>query len=83
MLSKELRIGYWAHRLYERLDNRQIERFYRFANNSGMPQLIAESADFSFDWHGRLILNILKHLAISIPAYAIKAISRHNTVTDN
>ena len=82
-LGKELRIGYWAHRLYQRLGNQQIERFYDFANNSGILQLIVNSQDFSFDWHGGLILNILKHLAVSVPVQTVKAISRCNTVMDN
>ena len=82
-LGKELRIGYLAHRLYERLGNQQIEYFYDFINNSGVPQLVTKSEDFSFDWHGGLILNILKHLAASIPIQMVKAISRRNAVVDN
>lgn len=79
-LDKELQTGYWARRLYERLGNRQIERLRNFISNNGIPQLITESEDFSFDWHGELILKMLKHLSVSIPTQAIKALSRHNAI---
>jgi flavin-dependent dehydrogenase len=77
-LGKELQVGYWAHRLYEKLDNRQIERLHNFINRNGIPQFIAELDDFSFDWHGELISKTLKHLAIAIPARAIKPPIKHN-----
>jgi digeranylgeranylglycerophospholipid reductase len=82
-LGKELQVGYWAHRLYEKLDNRQIERLHNFIRNNGMPQFIAELDDLSFDWHSELILKILKHLAASIPAQAIRPIIKHNTTTNS
>jgi len=77
-LSTELQIGHWAHRLYERLGNRQIERLHNFASNNGVPRLIAETEAFSFDWHGGLILRMLKHLTGSVPVQAVKALSRRN-----
>jgi digeranylgeranylglycerophospholipid reductase len=75
-LGRELRTGYWAHRLYERLNNRQIERLHTFASNNGIAQFITELGELSFDWHGQLILKTLKHLAVSIPAQAIKTLSK-------
>ena len=78
-LNKELQIGHWARRLYERLGNWQIERLHSLASNNGIPKLIAETEDFSFDWHGALILGMLKHLAGSAPVQALKALSRRNT----
>ena len=82
-LDKELQIDYWAHRLYGRLSNQQIERLHNFVDNNGIPQLITELESFSFDWHGELILKTLKHLAASIPSQAIKALSRHNATTSD
>ncbi|MFC2050096.1 NAD(P)/FAD-dependent oxidoreductase [Chloroflexota bacterium] len=81
-LGKELKVGYWAHRLYRKLDNRQIERLHNFIGNNGIPQFIAELDDFSFDWHSKLILKTLKHLAVSIPAQAIKPL-KHNATIDS
>ena len=79
-LHKELRTGYWAHRLYERLDNRHIESLHGFVSNNGIPQLITETEGFSFDWHSELILRMLKHLAFSVPFRAVKAFSRNRAV---
>jgi len=81
-LGKELQVGYWAHRLYKKLNNRQIERLHKFISNNGIPQFIAELDDFSFDWHSKLILKTLKHLAVSIPAQAIKPF-KHNATIDS
>jgi flavin-dependent dehydrogenase len=81
-LGKELKIGYWAHRIYRMLDNRQIERLYDFISHNDMPQFISELDDFSFDWHSELILKTLKHLAISIPAQMIKPMIKHKVTTD-
>jgi digeranylgeranylglycerophospholipid reductase len=72
-LGKELQAGYWARRLYKKLDNRQIERLHNFVSNNAIPQFIAGLDDFSFDWHSQLILKTLKHLAVTIPVQAIRA----------
>jgi digeranylgeranylglycerophospholipid reductase len=81
-LGKELQFGYWAHRFYKKLGNRQIERLHNIISNNGIPQFIAELDDFSFDWHSKLIVKTLKHLAVSIPTQAIKPL-KHNTTTDS
>jgi digeranylgeranylglycerophospholipid reductase len=81
-LGKELQVSYWAHRLYRKLDNRQIERLHNVISNNGIPQFIAELDDFSFDWHSKLILKTLKHLAVSIPTQAIKPL-KHNATIDS
>jgi digeranylgeranylglycerophospholipid reductase len=82
-LGKELQIGYWTRRLYKKLNNRQIESLHNFVSNNSIPQFIAELDDLSFDWHSELIFKILKHLAVSIPAQAIRPIMKHNTTTNS
>jgi digeranylgeranylglycerophospholipid reductase len=82
-LGKELIVGYWAHRIYRMLDNRHIERLHNFISHNGMPRFIAELDDFPFDWHSELILKTLQHLAISIPAQAIKPLLIKSKVTTN
>ena len=81
-LDKELRVGYWVHHLYDKLDNQQIERWHNFIVNNSIPQFIAELEDFSFDWHSELILKMLKHLAVALPARFSKATPRQNRTTD-
>jgi geranylgeranyl reductase family protein len=81
-LGKELKIGYWAHCIYQKLDNRQIERLHNFISHTGIPKFLAELDDFSFDWHSELILRTLKHLAVAIPAQAIRPLMKHNVTTN-
>ncbi|MCJ7515806.1 MAG: NAD(P)/FAD-dependent oxidoreductase [Dehalococcoidia bacterium] len=76
-LGREIKIGYWSHRIYRMLNNRQIEGLYNFISRNGMPQFIAELDDFPFDWHRDLILKTLKHLAVAIPEMAIKPLMKH------
>ena len=70
-LDRELRIGYWAHKLYGRLSNNQIERLTHFAGDNGISSLVAASSEFSFDWHSGLILKMMKHFAVNSPLQTI------------
>lgn len=72
-LGKELRVSYWANRIYGKLSNRQIDSLHYFISNNGLTQLIAELDDPYFDWHSELILKALKHLAVAIPVQLIKS----------
>ena len=81
-LGKELRLGYLAHRLYRALGNRQIENLYSLISQGGMPRFIAGLDEFPFDWHSRLILKTLKHLAATVPALAIRPLIRHKVQAD-
>ncbi len=70
-LGKEVTFGLWAHRFYRRLDNRQIESLHNLISRNGMPRFIAGLDEFPFDWHSRLILKTLGHLALSLPYLAL------------
>jgi digeranylgeranylglycerophospholipid reductase len=60
-LSKELEIGYWARKTYERLSDRQIENIFDIIKENNIHESILQSPDFSFDWHGDSILRALKN----------------------
>ncbi len=60
-LSKELEIGYWARKTYERLNDRQIENVFDIIKENNIHESILQSPDFSFDWHGHSILRALKN----------------------
>jgi digeranylgeranylglycerophospholipid reductase len=60
-LSRELEIGYWARKTYERLDDRQIENIFDIIQANNIHEAILKSPDFSFDWHGDSILRALKN----------------------
>ena len=60
-LSKELQIGYWARKTYERLDDKQIENIFDIMQADKIHEAILQSPDFSFDWHSESILRALKN----------------------
>lgn len=62
-LGRELRIGYLARRLYQRMSNHRIDKIFDIVESRGIHQALLESPDLSFDWHGDVILAGLKHLA--------------------
>lgn len=71
-LGRELRTGYWARRFYETLSDRQIDRLFDIIKSSGIARAIVEADDFSFDWHGRLILNMLGNQVLSEAVKVLK-----------
>jgi len=60
-MSKEISLGYWARQLYAKLSDQQIEQIFHVVNSDGIAESWLNSPDFSFDWHGKLILAALKH----------------------
>jgi digeranylgeranylglycerophospholipid reductase len=59
-LSRELQIGYWARKTYEKLSDRQIEHILDIVQRNNIHEALLKSHDFSFDWHGDSILRALK-----------------------
>ena len=60
-IRRDLRIGYGARLLYEAMGDRQLERLLSaFASQEVQGDLI-DSREFSFDWHGGVILRALRH----------------------
>jgi len=60
-MGKELSRGYWARWAYAKLSDRQIEGIFNILNSGGMAEALLNSGNFSFDWHSRLILAVLRH----------------------
>jgi len=59
-IGKELSRGYWARWAYAKLSDRQIEGIFSVLDSSGMAEALLNSNNFSFDWHSRLILAVLR-----------------------
>ena len=59
-MGKELSRGYWARWAYTKLSDRQIERIFSMVDSNGMTEALFNSDNFSFDWHSRLILTVLR-----------------------
>jgi digeranylgeranylglycerophospholipid reductase len=59
-MGKELSRGYWARWAYGKLGDRQIEGIFNIFDSNGMAESLLNSGKFSFDWHSRLILTVLR-----------------------
>jgi digeranylgeranylglycerophospholipid reductase len=71
-LGKELMIGYYARRFYERLSDRQVDRAFDIVKSNHIDEALLEEDSF-FDWHGKAVLKLLGHRAISRAINTIKA----------
>ena len=60
-MGKELSRDYWARWAYAKLSDRQIEGIFNILDSGGMTEALLNSSNFSFDWHSRLILTVLRH----------------------
>ncbi len=58
-LGRELRIGYWARKLFERLSDRQIDRIFEIVKADGMDKTLLEAEELSFDWHSKVIMRLI------------------------
>lgn len=64
-LAQELKICYWARKLYQRLSDDQIDKIFDTIISKGIAKELLESNDLSFDWHGKLILRLLGKQVLS------------------
>jgi len=64
-LGGELRTGYWARRLFERLSGEQIDLIFKIIKSSGIDETLLKSEDLSFDWHSRAIKKLFSYQAVA------------------
>ncbi len=64
ILKHELAIDYWAHRFYQRLTDKQIEHIFQVILRHGIHESLLTSPDITFDWHGKVILDAIKHRSL-------------------
>ena len=64
-LGWELRIDYWARKLYESLSDAQIDHVFDIIISRGIDKAFLEDEDLSFDWHGAVILRLIGHRVLS------------------
>jgi flavin-dependent dehydrogenase len=62
MIGRELRLGWWGHRLYSRLSDERVEWLARWAQRNNLPARLSASSRVGFDWHGSAMLNMLKEV---------------------
>jgi len=64
-LTQELRIGYWARRLFEKLSDQQIDRIFDIVRTNRIDEALLKAEELSFDWHSKAILKLLGHQVIA------------------
>lgn len=64
-LGRELTVGYWARKLFERLSEKQIDRTFAAMKLGNIDQAMLRASDLSFDWHSRTIIRLLKYQVIA------------------
>jgi digeranylgeranylglycerophospholipid reductase len=77
-LGRELRTGYWARRIFERLSNRKIDFIFKIIKSGGIDQALLKADNLSFDWHSRTVLSLLKYAVIAGPRGMIKRPQENN-----
>ncbi len=65
-LGREMRHGYWARRLYERLSDKQIDLAFKIMKAGGMEKALLNAREVSFDWHSRTIKSVLRYQALNL-----------------
>ena len=64
-LGRELKIGYWARKLYEHMSDAQIDRVFDIIKSKGIDKALLKAEDLSFDWHGEVILRLITRRVLS------------------
>lgn len=71
-LGREQRLGYWSRKVFELLSDRQIDRLFDIIISNGIDEALMQSDDVKFDWHGKAVLKLLGHRALSKTINAMK-----------
>jgi len=71
-LGRDLRTGYWARRLFERLSHEQIDLIFKIMKSGGIDKALLNAKDLSFDWHSRTIMSLLKYNVVAGPLKILK-----------
>jgi flavin-dependent dehydrogenase len=71
-LGWELRICYWGRKLYEHLNDRQIDRIFDIIKTNGIDDALLKADDLSFDWHGKAILRLVGQRVLGRALRAMK-----------
>ncbi len=64
-LGKELKQGYRARKLFERLSDRRMDRLFDLITANGIDKALMESDKLSFDWHAGVIAKLIGYRVLS------------------
>ncbi|MBT9175419.1 MAG: D-amino acid dehydrogenase [candidate division WS2 bacterium] len=60
-LGREIKIGYLARKIFESFNDQMIDLAFELVKRSGLLEVLLKNEEFSFDWHSKPIINILKN----------------------
>jgi len=63
-MGQELRTGYQARKLFERLSDEWINHIFSYVKRRGIMERLAQMNDLSFDWHGEALLALLRSIGM-------------------
>jgi geranylgeranyl reductase family protein len=72
-LGRELEIGYYARKFYERLSDKQIDRVFDKMKSHGIDQALLQAEDAAFDWHGKAAMRLIGNKIVSKAMGVMKA----------
>jgi flavin-dependent dehydrogenase len=64
-LERELKIGRWARRLFERLDDHRLDQLFDIIKDNRIDEALLQAKDTSFDWHSYTILRLLGRAVVA------------------
>ncbi len=64
-LARELKIGYWARMLYEKLSDDKLDRILDIIQSNEIDKVLIEAEDLSFDWHSGSVLKLIRNQAFN------------------
>ena len=71
-LGKELKQGYFARRMYERLGYRTLDKLFRTVRDRGIAEALLEDPSLKFDWHGGALRRLVtRHPGLVLRAFLI------------
>jgi digeranylgeranylglycerophospholipid reductase len=71
-LGRELKVGQYARRFYERLSDRNLDRVFDITRASGVGEVLSKVDDISFDWHGEAITRLVRSGVLTGVIKAVK-----------
>jgi len=64
-LGRELKIGHWARKLFERLSDHRLDQLFDIIKANGIDEALLGAKDLSFDWHSQAILMLLGRTVVT------------------
>jgi digeranylgeranylglycerophospholipid reductase len=71
-LGRELTVGYWARKIFERLNEKQIDRIFEIVKSGNIDEAMLNAPDLSFDWHSKTIIRLVRHQMVARTMKIIK-----------